>query len=531
MSLSLPVLRALCDRSFYHFVKIVGGSVGQGGVISPVIHKPLCDFYQDPSIHRKAIFMPRAWLKSTVFTCWGTVWRYLQSNNHRTLIASQNDDNAKRFLWFIQHQFRNNDLLRKLYPELEQVNNVWVKRHRWSAKCVELPRGIPFKEGTITSIGVTGAAQSGHYDMIAIDDPVGQKHIDSPTELEKVFRWHDNTSELLDNPNPDEPTASNITIICTHWGVGDYGHYVQERCPEYHWRIVPCLKDEGLEDVGNIKYIQDPNAEHMKSNWENAPEGKSTTQYYLDMMNDPERQMLFWSQHMNNPREGGTLNKFDKKWIKYYKIEKRGKETYFITEDDGEEIPLDDVPLTGMIDPGGFSEMKLMKKGSRNAVLIGGQVRQSVKKFVTYTWAGRFKKPSDFRAEVFKAHKFQKPRVWRIDTVGTQPYIMKDLREAAKTDGLHFPIVEIPGNPRKDSKFDDINALIPVLANGEVYFHRSMRELISEIVNYPHGMTVDLLDMLAKLNKLYWRKTGPEKSAPPSMWAKEMEGRSSVTGY
>ena len=86
---------------------------------------------------------------STVFTCWGTVWDYLQDYNCRTLIASQNDDNAKRFLWFIQHQFKTNHLLRKLYPDLEQIDNVWVKRNRWSAKCVELPRGIPFKEGRL----------------------------------------------------------------------------------------------------------------------------------------------------------------------------------------------------------------------------------------------------------------------------------------------------------------------------------------------------------------------------------------------
>jgi len=529
-TLSVAGLRKLCDSSFYHFVKIIGGSVGQGGIISPVIHKPLCQFYQDKSIRRKAIFMPRAWLKSTVFTCWGTVWDYLQDNNFRTLISSQNEDNAKRFLWFIQHQFMTNALLRKVYPELAPLDNFWRRRVRWSSRCIELPRTIPYKEGSVTSIGVGGAAQSGHYNKILIDDPVGQKHIDSPVELEKVFRWHDNAPELLDNPNFDEETGSGIQIVCTHWGLGDYGHYVREKYPEYQWMIVPCLKDENLVDGGSVKYIQDPNAAHMTSNWEDAPEGKGKTQYYLDMMANPEKESIFWAQHMNNPQKSSGLNKFDKDWIKYYTIDKR-KDGPVLVCGDGEVFSVSEIPLRGMIDPGGFSEMRLMKKGSRNAVLIGGQARGSVRKFVTYAWAGKFKNPSDFRDEVFKAHAKQKPRVWRIDNAGQQPYIMKDLKEDALKKGLHFPIIEIPPAPNKGSKFDDINALIPMFANGEIWLHVSMKELVSELLNYPHGMTMDLIDMLGKMAKLFWRRSANKSEQSFYDDGGSGSGRSSVTGY
>jgi len=31
-----------------------------------------------------------------------------------------------------------------------------------------------------------------------------------------------------------------------------------------------------------------------------------------------------------------------------------------------------------------------------------------------------------------------------------------------------------------------------------------MRDLITEIKNYPIGMTKDLIDMMGKLNKYYW---------------------------
>jgi hypothetical protein len=114
---SLRYYRELCDRSFYHFVKLIGGSVEQGGIISPYIHKPLCDFFQSGVSHRTAIFMPRNWLKSTVFTQWGALWLYCQNPNTRILIASQNDTIAGRFMYFIKRMAMTNDLLRKLYPD------------------------------------------------------------------------------------------------------------------------------------------------------------------------------------------------------------------------------------------------------------------------------------------------------------------------------------------------------------------------------------------------------------------------------
>jgi len=530
---SIEFLRALCDRSFFHFVKLVGGFVEQGGCISEHIHKPLCDFFQDQTIKRKAIFEPRNWLKSTVFTEWGTVWNYLQNNNVRTLIASQNEDIACRFQWFIQHQVLNNTVLRKLYPELQVLDQAYTKRNRWSQKYADLPRGIPYKEASITSIGVGGAAQSGHYDFLFIDDPVGQKHIDSPVELERVMRWHDNTKELLDNPNYMSPDGSTIQLICTFWGPGDYGTYVLEKYPEFKWMIVPCLKDEALEDTDNVKWLQDPDANHMESNWEGAPGGKSTTKYYLDMMANPEQDAIFWAQHMNNPKRASGLNKFDYAWLKFYHLEERDEGYCLVCNDDEEVFVLKDIPLYGMIDPGGFAETKLSKAGSRNAILIGGQPQNSLKKFVTYTWAGKLKAPEHFLDQVFKAHKQQNPRMWRIETVGAQQYIYKDIVEARRKRGIALPISPMPPDVRKGCKDDDIQAVINPMFNGEIYIHSAMKELIGEVKNYPHGLTVDLIDMLGKINKLYWSRKKREETSTSNedMYYEIIRGRNAVTGY
>ena len=64
----------------------------------------------------------------------------------------------------------------------------------------------------------------------------------------------------------------------------------------------------------------------------------------------------------------------------------------------------------------------------------------------------------------------------------------------------------MPYSNKKDEKDEDIQACINPMANGEIYIHESMRDLITEVKSYPHGMTVDLLDMLGKLNKHYWTR-------------------------
>lgn len=522
-------LRALCDRSFYHFVKIIGGSVGQGGVISPVIHGPLCEFFQDNTIKRKCIFTPRNFLKSTVFTTWGSIWLYLQNNDSRILIASQNEDIAARFIFFIQAQVMNNKLLRKIYPELQKVDDNWRRSHRWSSEMMDLPRRTDYKEATITSVGVTSAAQSGHYSTIFSDDPVGQKHIDSPTEMERIYRWHDNTKELLENPNYLSPDGGQIVVVCTRWGQGDYGAYIQDKYPEYQWRVVPALKNVALKDEDNLKWIQDPAAEHDTSNWEGAPGGRSSTAYYHDMRANPEQNIIFWSQHQNDPTAATAMTKFDHNWIRWYHFEERADGKYIICDDDKEEFRIGMFPLYGMIDPGGFAEMKMIKKGSRNAIVIGGQPHESIKKFVLYQWAGRFKDPDKFMDEIFKAHYAMPARVWRVDTAAQQKYIFRDIQLECKKRGIHLSLVEMMPDGRKDTKDADIQALIGPMSNGEIYFHRLFKDLITETRQYPNGLTVDLLDMLAKLNRYHWKRVKRNEVKVEEELVED--GRSSLTGY
>lgn len=499
--LTPAMLREICDRSFYHFVRTM--NVVPPGVkpVSKQIHKPLCDFFQDRSIYRKAIAMPRAWMKSTVFTKWGAIWLYLQDNESRILIASENERNAGRFLHWIEQQILTNKMLRLVYPELEEIDKSYTRTHRWSASEADLPRIGVYSEPTLTAIGVGGAAQSGHYTDILIDDLVGKKARESPAVLHSVMGWFDNTPELLVQPDPSMPDPSSIYNIGTFWFPGDYLCYVHETAPAYQFRVVPCQKDESLENEHNFIWIQNPEADAGESNWDQFP-----TEYYDDMRANPEKELDYWAQHMNNPAKSTALTKFEEGWLKFFHWEYRGGVAYIVCDDDKEEIPLSAVPQIGLIDPGGFSDKKPTKGSSRNAILIGGQPMSSIKKFVTYTWCGKFKEPEQLYEAWKTANKKMRPRLWKQEIYGQQMYILKDIQMRAKKDKINARIIPMESDERKDAKDLNIQALATPAANGEIYIHKNMRELIAEWRSYPNSLTKDLLDMMAKLNQLHWKR-------------------------
>ncbi len=531
-------LRKACDASLFFFVKCVGGSVRKaGGDITQTIHKVITDWWTAPNLYRSATFMPRIWRKSTVFTEWGNIWEYLHNNEIRILIASEKLDQASQWLKWIEAQILTNHRLRWIYPELTLVDRAYTKSYTWSGDKCLLPRLGVYAEMTFTCVGVRGASQGGHYDIIHCDDLVGEKGMESPMVLEDAERWFDNIEELLVQSDVDGISPSRVRIVGTHWAPGDFGEYVQEKYQDYEWRIVPATQDPDLVDGENIKYIQNPKSEPGESNW---PEVWST-EHYVKMKANPEKERVYYAQHQNNPRKSSALTKFDRAWLRYFRWEESDKGKVIVCEkedgSDGEKFQLRDIPLFGAIDPGGFSDMKMLKHGSRNVILIGGQPRTSIKKFIVFTSAKKMKHPSIFLDELFKVNDEFRPRSWGIDDIGPGKFMYPTILEERNKRHKVMPIFPFDISTAKNAKEDDIQSLIPPGENGEIYIHRNMKEFIGEWCSYP-AYPRDLLDMAGKLNKNRWSRHPKQKETDP---LKEFgfadkktsinNGRSPITGY
>jgi len=533
-------IRKLCDEDFFFFVRYMNRTPKDVAPISDHVHAELCDAYQDPTIHRGAIAMPRDWLKSTIFTKWGPIWRYLKDHEERILIAAENEKLAGRFLTWIERQILNNKRLRRIYPELLEVDRTYTKSNPWSKSECLLPREGEYSEPTFTAIGVQGAAQSGHYTTIQIDDLVGKKAAESILVLESVFRWFDNVNELLVQPHRTMPNPSKIWVIGTFWFPGDFLSYVRNNPKsQYRFHITPCRKAPDLKDEGLTRWVQNSDQPAGESNW---PE-QFPTEYYIDMLNDPEKEMVYWAQHMNMPDKSEKFTKFDIEWFRYWHFERdeeEGEGRIICLEDTSGKViakfPERDIVWRAFFDPGGFSEKAKMTKGdSRNAIVIGGQPYGTPFKIIRWAWAARLKTPDKLWDELFRAHAVCKPMTWRQEIFGQQEFILKDAKLEAQRRKIPFNIVPFDHDTRKDAKDRNIQNLIIPMFNGEIYIHRSFKDLIAETKEYPNGLTKDLLDMLAQLFRHYFTsgvKADPaleNEAIHQAKWKKRKVGR--TTGY
>ena len=526
--------RRACDSSLFFFIKEVGGTMPKsGGDISPVLHKRICDWWQGPKNTRAACYMPRSWKKSTMLTQWGNLWEYLRNNEVRILIASEKEEKATEWVSWVEGQILKNDRLRWLYPELTFVDDSYTRRVRWSGKKCQLPRAGVYPEATINVIGIRGGAQGGHYDIVHGDDLVGEKGMEGILVLEDAERWFDNCEGLLIEKDSCLPDASKVRIVGTHWARGDMGHYIQKEYPQYKWMIVPCLKDSTLTNTDNITWVQHPEVADGESNW---PEMFDTS-VYTEMMANPQQEMTFWSQYMNNPRTS-PINPFDTAWLRYYHLEVRDGKQTIICDDDKEEFRIGSFPIYGFIDPGGFSKQKSTKNPSRFAILMGGQPHGSKKKFVLYTKAFRFQDPDKALDEVFKANDAfapVRPYVWRQEVYGQQRYILMDIKKEAEKRRTPLRIVELEADENKDRKALNIDQTRQPMFNGEIYIHKSMKDLVAEIANYGSPVPVDLFDLLSQINKTYWKRHDTPSEPRPVPLGQvyrpaSQEGRSR-TGY
>jgi hypothetical protein len=219
---------------------------------------------------------------------------------------------------------------------------------------------------------------------------------------------------------------------------------------------------------------------------------------------------------MNNPRTS-PINPFDTAWLKYYDIEDRGGKKYVVCMDDKEEFRIGSFPIYGFIDPGGFSLKKTTKNPSRFGILMGGQPTGSKKKFVLYTKSFRFQDPDKALDEVFKANDYFRPvspYIWRQEVYGQQRYILMDIKKEAVKRRVPLRIVELEADENKDRKALMIDALRQPMFSGEIYIHKSMKDLIAEIANYGSPVPVDLFDLMGQLNKTYWKRHEPPMDKP-----------------
>lgn len=490
-------IRDLARKNLYYFTKYVLNF----DKLTKSLHLPLCEFIQNPQFNRKLILLPRAHLKSTICTISYPIWLIIQKKiegldikgtDVRILIANESATNAEHFLAAIQNILETNRELQTLFPNIVPAPN---KRKRWNQQELVVNRTVSFPEATIQTIGVGGAIQSNHFDVIILDDLIGKEAMDSETVMEKTRIWLDYTESLLVNPK-----KSMVIIIGTRWHRRDIYQHVIDNDPRF-----VVYSRQAVED-GKVIFPEQFDME-----------------FYDALRN--KNPMLYYSQYLNNPVDPERCD-FRPEWLKTYEWVQQDNTWAIKFEDDPIAVPLSSFDIVGAFDP----SVDENSKTSRMAVVFAGMdYKQRV--VILDVFAAR-QTIDTVIDRIFSMYQKWRPRILGIESVvfsRLYVYIFeKEMRK--RMQWLNIVPIKVSSIRSKESRIRD--ALQAVAAQGRLYRSAGMGEFDQEFMEFPQGRYRDILDAATHAVNMLRQPESVENIKEYDELEEEfLRGRNPVTGY
>lgn len=251
----LRAVRTNALGSLYYFIKVPL----RRHKLTDYLHLPLCNFLERDHL-KDLVEWPRDHFKSTMASEGLIMWRALpftnadeadfrslgysddfiewmrrkHNPNARSLIVSENKDNAARLGRRIRFHFESNPLFRGLFQDILPDSSCKWDTFSMTIKRQQGGMGGAHGEGTFDFIGVGGALQSRHYGaggLIIEDDLVGRKATESVSIMEKTIEFHQLVTALFEEE--DAAHEGDELIIGNRWGYYDLNSYVREHEPWY----------------------------------------------------------------------------------------------------------------------------------------------------------------------------------------------------------------------------------------------------------------------------------------------------------
>lgn len=438
------------------------------------VHEQLCDWVQYHISKAKetgedcrlAITMPRGSLKSTIVTKYLSAWLAVNDPNVRILIGTNTHPNARKKLQDIRGLFDSNELFKRLYPHL--LPN---RKNRWTDESAEINRSMVFPESTFEVCGVGTVKIGTHYNCIIEDDTLApdvsemKLEVTTPSleTIEQAIGWHRSANNLL------VPKGTRIRIIVsTRWGDYDLIQHVKES-ESYKFFDMPAISAEGKANFSMF--------------------------YSLEKLKDIEKQIgpyMFSCLYLNKPIDA-SQRKFQREWFTYA---------------ERNELP-----------EGGYTSIAIDPAISEKQDACETAITQ------VYHWMTSDKRPQMCWVKDTHAHldPLQSVKIMLdsaelcvgkvyllVETVAYQAALKYIIRDEMIRRGVNFDIIEVPSRSSKNMK---IEAMIPYFANKRILFLKGALtpEVESQLIQFPHGKLVDVIDSFSMHLKVYKGEKAAEK--------------------
>jgi hypothetical protein len=215
------LIRELCLVSYYFFMNGILTSSGVYGGLDDPVSLSMMNFAQGPETmapgSHAAVFMPRGMSKSRVFTHGRETWKLLREPGLNNVIVNAIFEKALEFLHQVQRNFDSNAALGYFFPEYvpgkqggQVTDRVLILPNRKAKSAL----------ASLKVLGLTGAAEGGHFDDMTMDDLIGLDALDQnkmgSAQMATAKKWFQTNIRAL-----GKGVRSRRLVVATRYAVDD----------------------------------------------------------------------------------------------------------------------------------------------------------------------------------------------------------------------------------------------------------------------------------------------------------------------
>lgn len=428
-------------------------------------------------------------------------WMYrAHSQDHRILLVSETIGNSVKLGTRIRGHYESNRMFREVYSDIiPDASCRWKDDSLCHKRTIE---GSLHGEGTFDFIGVGGALQSRHYNIVIQDDLVGKDAIKSETVMNDTIDYHKLLVGAFDADTNNAGRDNDEIVVGNRWSYSDLNSYIKDNETYYnfirHSALGGCCSlhpwgspifPEAFKLEKLARWKQRLGIYHYSCQFENTPINPEKCKFSKDNLRYFHYERDFSAVSYNKDR-------VDAEKKKGYRVKIR----HHVNQGDVEEDVFPrNLQRFMVIDPnhGG-------KKGRcRHAITITGISQNPRRIYLLSSWAEAID-INDFVGEIFRQAIAFKINTIHVETVGAQKYLKFHLEYYVQTHKKDKPEIaamrfaDLKSTTTANAKFERIDSIIPITERGELWIDANdNRKFLEELEAYgnKNGL-VDILDTL-----------------------------------
>jgi hypothetical protein len=529
-----PTLRMIhrmnCFGSLYYFATQVlkKTKIQQNPDPSKNLHFQMCRVVEKDGL-KEVIEIPRDHYKSTIYSECYPIWRalpfgpqdeaymralgyndrfiqwmyYVHNQDIRILVVSEVIKNAIKLGIRLQGHYSDNDTFKDIFYEILPDASCIQNNESFHQMRTAAGRANAQGEGTFDLLGVGGALQSRHYDLVIQDDLVGKEAYESETTMQKTIEYHQLLVGAFDAAVNDGGRDNDEIVVGNRWSYKDLNSYIRSNeqyfnftthsalggCCDMHPFGIPIFPEAfNLEKLA--RYKKRLGSYLFSCQYLNVPINPAEVKFKLSNL----RRFQWVKDPTYTYEDASPFNKTG--------IRTRQKVTIHHKVHEG-EIEEDVAPRNLkrylIADPNHSGQ----KGRCRHAITVTGIAENPRKVYLLDVWA------KSVGTDEFVETMFHLAiEVWKLDeiwleTIAAQKYLKYHMdyliKERAKSDPRYasLTIKELVTPKTENAKKMRIDGLGPIFERGEFWINVvGQEEFIEEFEAYPAGKLVDVLDTL-----------------------------------